>query len=122
MKKLLILTLALSTLCGCGLNTNNGKGEKVGQVVKLSKTGLIYKTWEGQLIRGGMSSGSGGFGVTPYDFTVEDDDMAKKVQECMENQTEVKIKYRIEGVYALSRSDSGGHFLVSIESVTNRVK
>ncbi|MBX4190358.1 hypothetical protein KW791_03645, partial [Candidatus Parcubacteria bacterium] len=71
--------------------------------------------WEGQLIRGGMSGGSGTIGAQPFDFTIESDAMAEKAQEYMTNQTEVVIKYRMEGLYSVCRSDSSGHFLTSIE-------
>lgn len=50
-----ILTIAAGgMLGGCGVNWSNGTGTKIGQVVKLSKQGFMNKTWEGQLIRGGM--------------------------------------------------------------------
>jgi hypothetical protein len=67
------------------------------------------------MIRGGMSDGSGGFGVKPFDFTIESDDLAKKAEQYLATQTEVLIRYRTEGFYSAFRSDSGGVFLVSIE-------
>lgn len=113
---LIVLVLAVFISVGCNVNLSPGTGEKIGQVVKLSQQGLFCKTWEGQLIRGGMSGGSGAFGTVPFDFTIENDEMAKKTQEFMQNQTEVVIKYRMEGLYAWCRSESWGHFLTSIES------
>lgn len=114
MKKLGAM-LILLTLFGCGLNGDRGTGEKIGQIVKLSKQGVIVSTWEGQLIRGGMNGGSGSFGTVPFDFTVDDEAMVPKLREYMEKQTEIVIHYRTEGVYAAWRSDSSGHFLVSAE-------
>lgn len=101
---------------GCA-NASHGNGEKIGQVVKLSKQGFVRATWEGQLIRGGMSGGSGTLGTVPFDFTVEGEELVKKVQAYMRDQTEVIISYRIEGLYSPFRSESGGHFLISIEPV-----
>lgn len=118
MKKLMVIILGLSLLTtGCGVNTSNGKGEKIGQIVKISKQGLFNKTWEAQLIRGGMSGGNGSFGTIPFNFTIENEKDAEKVQALMENQTEVKISYRIEGIYSAMRSESQGHFLEKIEPV-----
>ncbi len=97
------------------INLSHGDGTKIGQVVKLSKQGFIRQTWESQLIRGGMVGGSGAFGTQPFDFTIEDDDLVQKVEQYMEDQTEVIIKYRIEGLYWPLRSESSGCFLVSIE-------
>lgn len=99
---------------GC-VNVSHGKGEKIGQVVKFSQQGFIRDTWEGQLIRGGMSGGSGSFGTVPFNFTVEGSGLVKKVQEYMRDQTEVVITYRIEGVYSPFRSESSGHFLIGVE-------
>lgn len=119
MRHLLIIAALFTT--GCGLNTP-GTGEKIGQVVKLSKQGVIRSTWEGQLIRGGMNGGSGSFGTTvPFDFTIEDGQMAAIAQKYMQDQTEVVIRYRMEGVYSAFRSDSDGHFLVSIEPAKKEV-
>lgn len=106
--------LLLLLVAACAINTSPGTGSKVGQVVKLSRVGIMSKTWEGQLIRGGMSSGSGGFGVTPFDFTVEGDSLAAVVDKYMEDQTEVIIHYRTEGVASCFRTESDNHFLVSI--------
>ena len=117
MRRMTLLTVAAAALGlgGCGVNLSHGDGDKIGQVIKLSKQGLFVDTWEGQIIRGGMSDGSGGFGVQPFDFTVESDELAAKVRGFMETQAEVVIKYRIEGVYSPFRSERSGPFLVSIE-------
>lgn len=103
-------------IAGCMCSTSPGNGEKIGQVVKLSKVGVVCDTWEGQLIRGGMSQGSGGFGVTPFDFTISDDrqDLAEKTQKYMEKQVEVKIKYHTSGITSICSNATENHFLVDI--------
>ena len=112
--KLLVLALALTA--GCGVNSP-GTGSEVGVVIRMSKHGIFSKTWEAQIIRGGMSNGSGSFGTVPFNFTVESDVLVAKVQQYMDAGTEVKIAYRTEGLYSAMRSDSGGDFLESIEEV-----
>ncbi len=99
---------------GCA-NLSHGTGQKIGQVVKFSKQGLFNDTWEGQLIRGGLSDGSGAIGTQPFNFTVEDEDLVAMVSKCMEEQTEVVIDYTIEGLYSPFRSESGGNFLTNIK-------
>lgn len=109
--------VALMLVAACAISLSPGEGEKIGQVVKLSKVGLFSKTWEGQLIRGGMNGGSGSFGTTPFDFTVEGDSLVSLVTKYMQDQTEVVIKYRHEGVWSCFRSqaaDGDGTFLISI--------
>lgn len=110
-----ILGILSTSVGGFYVNTSHGDGEKIGQIVKLSKQGLINQTWEGQLIRGGMNGGSGAFGTVPFNFTVESDDLVAKVKQYMQNQTEVLVAYRIEGIYSPFRSESRGHFLTNIE-------
>ena len=98
-----------------GVNFNPGTGEKVGQIVRMTNEGIVCKTWEAQLIRGGLNNGSGAFGVTPFEFTIIDPLMAEKVQDYMDSQQEVKITYITSGFYKTCSSGSGGDFLVSIE-------
>lgn len=106
---------------GCGINTSPGTGTKIGQVVKVTKIGMLSKTWEAELIRGGMSGGSGSFGVTPFDFTIESEEQAKLIEGYMDKQTEIIITYRSEGIYSQFRTDSRGHFLVTVRPATNSV-
>jgi hypothetical protein len=115
MKRSNLCALALFVVFGCGVNTSPGEGDKVGQIVRLQRVGMASKTWEGEIIRGGMSGGSGVIGMTPFDFTIENEELATAVRGFMDNQTEVTIHYRSEGVYSACRTESRGHFLVSIE-------
>lgn len=114
MRKTMLFLLALASLTACGINGSPGNGEKIGQIVKLSKVGLFSKTWEGEIVRGGFQGGGGVNGQAFY-FTVESDSLAKQVTDFMERQTEVRIHYRTEGIYAIARTESGGDFLVSIQ-------
>ena len=110
-----LLVVAASCVWGCGINENPGTGEKIGQIVRLNRTGILSSTWEGQLIRGGFTDGSGTVGAAPFHFTVPDNDgaLVAQVQEALRNQQEVIITYEIEGIYGLTRSD-GGVFLTGI--------
>ena len=109
-----LAALILLAAVACNINTTPGSGEKIGQIVRLSREGIFNTTWEGQLIRGGMSNGSGSFGTTPFDFTVESDSLADLVQQYMQDQTEVVVKYRMEGFTCATKSGSNNHFLVSV--------
>lgn len=90
-----------------------GGGEKIGSITRLQRTGAFCKTWEGEIIRGGLNSGSGVVG-NAFHFTVEDDALALQVQKAMEAQQEVKISYR-EEMNSFCRSDSHNYFLTKIE-------
>lgn len=110
--KCVLVSLLAVMLSACW---DMGKGEKIGVITKLAKTGAFCKTWEGQIVRGGLSGGTGVMGA-PFDFTVEDETLAKKVQEIMDKQQEVKISYRAEAA-SFCRSDSNSHFLTNIEVI-----
>ena len=112
--KVLCLVTPLLFLVGCG---DLGSGEKLGTIVKLSTHGFFCTTYEAQLIRGGMSNGSGAFGVAPFDFTIEDIRLVEQVKKAVEAQQEVKITYH-EEMNSFCRSDSNSYFLTSITPVT----
>lgn len=48
MKNIILSIAAILSLTSCGLNSP-GNGEKVGQIVRLSKHGIFNKTWEAQI-------------------------------------------------------------------------
>jgi hypothetical protein len=111
------IIVASMLVIGCGVNLNPGTGEKIGQVVRLNYTGMLCDTWEGELIRGGFSDGSGAMGTAPFHFTVprQDDNLVNLVKAAMRTQTEVSITYAIEGIYSACRSE-GGQFLTSVKA------
>ena len=106
--------VAIAMLSGCW---DMGGGEKIGSITRLQRTGVFCKTWEGEIIRGGLNSGSGVVG-TAFHFTIEDDGLAQQVQKAMEAQQEVKISYKREGI-TFCRSDSGNNFLTKIEALNS---
>jgi hypothetical protein len=112
--KYFILALAL-VLSGCTICTNPGHGKKIGRIVKLERVGLLSKTWEGELIRGGFVDGSGSMGSV-FHFTIEDEDLSKKALACVDDQSEVILHYRIELFSSLFRSeDLNPRFVEAIE-------
>jgi hypothetical protein len=111
-RTVLVAFAATLVLSGC---IENGNGEKVGQITKVSKEGAVCPTWEAEIIRGGFNGGSGVQGQA-FHFTIENNDaLLKQVQDAMNNQQEVKIHYRSE-MATLCRSEHD-NFLVGIEIV-----
>lgn len=111
-KKIAIIgSIVVLTACG-----DTGGGEKVGSITKLAQQGLLCKTWEGQIIRGGFQNGSGASGAA-FDFTIDNNpELVKKVEHLLNTQQEVKLTYRTEFV-TWCRSDSRNHFLTDIEAL-----
>lgn len=112
MKKLLVSVCATILLSGC---IETGRGEKIGQITKVAEEGLICMTWEGQIIRGGLTNGSGVSGQA-FDFTIENNPvLVEKIQNLMNEQKEIKLKYRSEAI-SFCRSESN-HFVVDVEEL-----
>lgn len=89
------------------------RGEKIGTITKLSEEGYWCPTWEGQIIRGGMSGGSGAFGA-PFDFTVERGQV-EQVRLLMESGQEIRLHYITKPLTFCSTNS--GHFVMSIEAM-----
>ena len=77
----------------------------------------MFKTDEAELIRGGLTDGSGSIGSAPFDFTIDDQDLLAKAKEYMQNQTEVLITYKISYVYLSINSENQGIYLLDIQPV-----
>ncbi|MBY0559900.1 hypothetical protein [Hyphomicrobium sp.] len=116
MKKILTIVSAVALSVAVGGCYTSRTGEKIGRITKLYRSGPICPTWEAEIIRGGFTSGSGVNGAA-FDFTIEDDATAERLRQVMESQQEVKIHFHTETFYSPCRSDSGGDFLDSIESI-----
>ncbi len=90
MKKLLIPLLLLS-ITACSYS----EGERAGQLVKLSRKGFIFKTFEGELAT--VAKGAAATMVTnSFLFSVKDMEIAKKLQEAMNAGKQVSLSYEQE--------------------------
>lgn len=102
--------------CSCSINTP-GTGCKRGVIVRLEETGIICKTLQGEIIRGGMSDGTGSFGKSLY-FTIEDNRNRELAQLAFQEQFEVIIYYENDLICSIFRSDnSRPNFVTHIERV-----
>ena len=77
-------------LAGCGHGINSGTGKKIGQVIQLGQHGMICKTYEGKLVRGGFNTGSGVAGGV-FEFTVDSPELFTLLNIAMEKQQEASI-------------------------------
>lgn len=120
--KHLIAALALTIpLAGCYETSN---GTMAGQITYFTKRGIFCKTWEGQIIMGGMrketqtsSDGKSTFTSSVANtstFTIEDLSLVPKIQAAFEQGNIVKLHYRKELV-TFCRADSDDTFVTGIE-------
>ena len=89
---------------GCNLAGNNfeySKGARTGMINKFTEKGLIWKTYEGEMVLEGMVSGENYSGANIWDFSLDrqarhrenTEELAKKIQDYLESGTKVKVTY-----------------------------
>jgi hypothetical protein len=90
-------------LAGCSYSD----GERSGTVTKFSKKGIFCKTWEGELVMGGMRTSLSDDGNSStataniFEFSVIDDGIVKKVREKLESGERATLIYEQELIPAI---------------------
>lgn len=74
-------------------------GNRAGTIIKISKKGVLLKTWEGELNLGMVITDNGGAAVGAqnniWHFSAEDDDeLTKKLIEANKSGKRVQLKYK----------------------------
>jgi hypothetical protein len=71
-------------------------GYRAGNVMKVSKKGVVFKTWEGQLNVGGLQGGetSSDVATTVWNFSVTNEAIVDDIEEAVDVGTRVKLHYR----------------------------
>ena len=69
------------------------EGYRAGNVMKLSKKGFVFKTWEGELNVGGFQGGGegGDMATTVWSFSVDDDNVVKEIEKAVDEGSKVKL-------------------------------
>ena len=95
MKKLglIAMLVVLPLLQGCGVEYSNGT--RIGQIFKISHKGVFWKTWEGDLNEGGVSSSADGI-IIPniWSFSVINMDVVKQIQHAQDSGHRIKLTYK----------------------------
>ncbi len=118
MKKLIIILAAACLLSGC-IETSDG--ERAGIITKLSKKGVFWKTWEGELHYAGQN---GTIAADSWTFSMDSeskrgenvDALAALLLAAQKAGTRVKISYKEELFQAPWRGCTG-YFVQSVEDV-----
>lgn len=88
-------------------------GERTGVVVKLSKKGIIWKTWEGQMNVGSMSTDGNGLAVpAAWECSVTDESVVKQIQDAAKSGNRITLRYDQPLVMSWVRGSSG--YLVTV--------
>ena len=125
MKKYLLL-VALVAIVGC--SSNYSKGYRVGIVRKFSHKGVLIKSYEGELLLGGVVS-TGGKNSTlvneTFDFSIDPEAqhgenieaIANQIDSAVESGKRVKLFYN-QNTLPKVRSETG-YFIYKVEVLEN---
>ncbi len=80
------------------MNASYSNGFRVGTIQKVSKKGIIFKTYEGELSQGfidnSQDAAATGVGTRVWTFTVEKDpEVLKQIDHAIETNKKVKLYY-----------------------------
>lgn len=95
--KLLLILIALGALFILFVTkANYSDGEKAGNILSISRKGVLIKTWEGKLDLGILQAAQPKVGTvenTVWPFSVASDEIALKIQEATKHGNRVVLKY-----------------------------
>ena len=105
MKSLSVALVAL-LLTACNINTSPGDGDKIGQIAKVQRVGMLCKTDEILV--------TGKFGGGELHLTVPSS-LLDAVHAANESQAFVKIRYHTDFMDSLCSNETGNKWLDSVE-------
>lgn len=84
----ILAALVVGAVGGCSVSD----GTRIGTITKFSQKGFMVKSWEGEMVLGGIrGAAQGGTVANTWQFTVIKTDLAPKVEALLGK--EVKVKY-----------------------------
>lgn len=90
---IVLLVFAIPVLFVIGLFPNYSDGERTGDIYKFSEKGIIWKSWEGVMYLGGLTSNAnGGFQIEKFYFSIpasqseDKKDLIETLRECASNR------------------------------------
>lgn len=127
MRKLKLLTLAALLSVGLTGCFDYSDGDRVGQIIKFSRKGLFCKTWEGEMLLGGLktkttsTTDSNGYVSTStsnvanvFQFTVERPELVPIIKDALDSGHTVRLTYRQE-LATFCRSDGTDSFITAVK-------
>jgi hypothetical protein len=121
MRKWVFLIILLAIIGGALYYMTFGyysDGTRVGSLIKLSRKGYVFKTYEGQLQVGGMSDGTGSMMASNWDFSVdEDNDAAIDALNLASKMGQRVVLHYEEKFFQLPWNGDTKYFITSVERV-----
>ena len=126
MKKILFITAVVLLVSGAVavwivFFADYSDGYRVGQVIKLSRKGYLFKTWEGTLDFGYLQQDPQiGVATRIWDFSVDDDEyqVRKDIDAAIAKNEKVKLYYK-EKIFQFSWRGDTKYFVYKVEKVSS---
>mgnify|MGYP006269917555 CR=1 FL=1 len=93
-------------------------GSRVGKIIKFSKKGLVFKTYEGELSLGAVSQGEDGALTEKWGFSVTrgNDEIIQKINKAMDDGYEVRLYYK-EKYFQFDWRGDTKYFIWQVEEI-----
>ena len=100
--------------------TSFSEGYRAGVIMKMSRKGVFFKTFEGQMNMGGVQSGADGDLSTVWNFSVNrnDQEVLDGIEKAVDNGDRVKLYYE-EKYMQLDMFGDTEYFITKVERVGN---
>ena len=100
------------------LNVNYSDGKRAGELIKMSKKGVIFKTHEGQLNTGGFSEATGDITSSIWHFSVRSSNkqVLEDIDKAIDGGYRVKLYYQEKYVQLFFLGDTE-YFVYKVERV-----
>jgi hypothetical protein len=87
---------------------NYSSGYRAGVPIKISHRGVVFKTWEGQLNVGGLTSSPEGAIPSTWEFSIyaQGDEVRQNIEEAIANGRRVKLYYHEKYVKFFWKGDT----------------
>ena len=87
-----MMMIIITILLGGGGLGSYSDGDRVGIITKFSHKGILWTTWEGEMVMGGVRAGGNVANV--WEFSVTDQTIVARLQETIASGKAVKLHYK----------------------------
>lgn len=120
--KQLTMAFILIMLSSC---SNYSTGERTGIITKFSFKGMLWKTWEGELLQGGIRKNQNGSEANVFAFSLDPDrakdqnngQLIDTIQVALENGLPVRLSYSEEQLTNCGSRGETSHFITAIKII-----
>lgn len=117
MKIKISLILVIFTILFSACSENYSNGERIGLITQFSRTGIVWKSWEGQLhvTQTGMNST-----MKDFDFSIDNDhqvdSIVNEIDSAAQHGWKVKLTYHeTQGWNWFNNRGETDHFITAVE-------